>query len=137
MRLFILLFILFGFGFQAKGEHDPNMNSWCASFPKSPDCLKYRDSHTASGGDSTSGKCASLLAEQKKLQEDWKKNHQKNVVADKNYQQSISNYKQYLKDWERDFSRLNQIINSNPINQTGYEQAFSQMKTNARKINIS
>ena len=136
MRLFIL-FIVFGLGFQAKGEHDPNMNSWCASLPKSPDCLKYQNSHTDSSGDSTSGNCASLLAKQKQLETAWQKNLQKNRVADNNYQKSISNYKQYLKDWEQDFYGLNQIINSNPINQTNYERAFSQMKRNALKIKIS
>ncbi|MCZ0932683.1 MAG: hypothetical protein OXJ52_06000 [Oligoflexia bacterium] len=137
MRSSILLFVVFGLVFQVKGNHDPQMNSWCIAFPKSSDCLSYQDSHTASGGDSAVGKCKSLLAKQEQLKRDWEKNYNKNVTADKNYQQSISNYKQYLKDWEQDFYKLNKIININPINQTKYEQALSQMKRNALKIKIS
>ena len=131
MKSSILLLLCFGLVFQVKGEHDPQMNSWCSAFPRNPDCLEYQNSHTAPG------KCTSLLAEQKKLTANWEKNHQKNKTADSNYKTAISDYKQYLKDWEKNFYELNTIININPFSQIRYTKALHQMKLNAQKIKIA
>ncbi len=122
--------------FQVKSDHDAQMNSWCASFPNSDDCRAYQDSHKTSGSDSDSVKCEPLLVRQEQLTRDFEENQRKNAKADINYQESISNYQQYLKDWEQNFYELNRIINSgNP--DKSYNQVFSQMKRNALKIKIA